>query len=643
MGTVNGVQFRLLGPLEVRRDGEPIGLAGERQRALLAVLLVHANEVVSIERLIEQLFGGERSDSAVKAVRVAVSRLRRLLDAAGEGVVVETLPGAYRLRVEPERVDAAVFERLLGEGRRLLKAGDPLGASAPLYDALGLWRGAPLADTGLVDDVLREIRRLEEQRLLAVLERIDADLALGAAAELIAEIEALISAEPLQERLRGQLMRALYRAGRQTDALAVYREFSGLLRDELGLEPSPALKDLERMVLEHDHSLMPDVTAEVTVGDMRPGNLSGAATSFLGRGREVVEVGALLGRDATRLVTLIGAGGSGKTRLAQRVAELSTQDEAWFVAFSDVTDPDLILTTICTALGLTGEAETTAIERLRGWGEDREALLVLDNMEQLAAGSAVLGELLASCPRMTLLVTSRGPLRLAGEQQYEVRALGLVDAIQLFTERAHAVAPCLMVESEIAGQICERLDRLPLAIELAAARVRTLPPREILARLAQHLPVLAAGPRDAPRRQRTLTAAIEWGYELLTKPEQRLFLRLAVFAGDWTLAAAETVCEADLDMLQGLADRGLITVEDGRYSMLHTHREYALGKLLASEELDDVRRRHAQRCTERPATRAILGGWGYTRREGRGSGAGDGPAVVAGRAWRADLWWIGRS
>jgi DNA-binding SARP family transcriptional activator len=255
------LHFRVLGPLEAWRDGEPIRLGGSRQRALLALLLIRANELVTTDQLVEQLFGEERSDTAVNAVRVAVSRLRRLLDSAGDGTVLQTRPGGYVLTVDAEQLDAAMFERLLSAGSELLAAGDAANAAASLREALGLWRGAPLADLAMVEHFQAEIRRLEELRLLAVMERIDADLGLGACDELIVELEGLIASDPLAERLRGQLMLALYRAGRQPDALAVYRELSERLRDELGLEPSRALQQLERSILQQDMSLDPSPRA----------------------------------------------------------------------------------------------------------------------------------------------------------------------------------------------------------------------------------------------------------------------------------------------------------------------------------------------------------------------------------------------
>ena len=221
------LEFRILGPLELWRDGEAVRLGGGRQRALLALLLMRANELVSMDQLVEELFDGERSDAAVNAARVAVSRLRRVFenDAEDAAAVLTTRPGGYVLRVNPEQLDAASFERLLAEGRQLLAAGDPTSASARLREALALWRGPPFADLAILEFVQPEARRLEELRLVAVMERIDAELALGGRGELIGELEALVAANPLQERLRGQLMLALYRAGRQADALAVYRQW----------------------------------------------------------------------------------------------------------------------------------------------------------------------------------------------------------------------------------------------------------------------------------------------------------------------------------------------------------------------------------------------------------------------------------
>ena len=339
-------------------------------------------------------------------MRVAVSRLRAAIEQAAPGAILRTTPGGYLLLAADDALDLVVFERLLREARAL-RAEHPARAAALLREALALWRGPPLADLASLDCLQAQIRRLEELRLLAVIERIDADLALGGGDELIGELEQLVAAEPLQERLRGQLMLALYRAGRQADALAVYRQISELLREQLGLEPGGALRELERLILRHDGSLerrphepSSSVAAKLPV----PG------TAFLGRVRELGEISALLQRPDTRMLTLTGAGGSGKTRLALRVAESQRhdhQDDPRFVGFADITDPDLIAPTICEAVGLAEQAGVTPVQRIERWLAGRRLLLVLDNLEQLAAGTQLIGQLLAACPGLTLLVTSR--------------------------------------------------------------------------------------------------------------------------------------------------------------------------------------------------------------------------------------------
>jgi WD40 repeat protein/DNA-binding SARP family transcriptional activator len=321
---VRTLHFRVLGPLEASRDGEPIRLRGDRQRALLALLVLHANQLVSMEQLVDQLFGGAPYAGATNAVYAAISRLRRTLEDDGDAVV-STRPGGYVLEVDPEQLDAAVFERRLDEGRELLAAGEPRLAAARLRDALALWRGAPLADLAVLEFVQPEVRRLEELRLLALMERIDADLALGRDAELIPELEGLVAEDPLRERLRAQLMLALYRSGRQAEALAVYREASQALREGLGLEPGRALQELERMVLQQDAGLDPATAAAAPAeGHDRPGPVvcpfkglsffdSSDAEYFCGRERVVSDLVARLAE--WPLVGILGSSGIGKSSL----------------------------------------------------------------------------------------------------------------------------------------------------------------------------------------------------------------------------------------------------------------------------------------------------------------------------------------
>jgi predicted ATPase/DNA-binding SARP family transcriptional activator len=584
------MRFGILGPFVVADDqGREVALGGRKQRSVLAILVLHVGEVVSSDRLIEELWGDRAPSSAAKTIQVYVSKLRKALS----DPVVITRGGGYALDIGHAAVDAHRFEVLLADGCGALEAGDTRVAATVLREALGLWRGPALSDFAFDPFAQDEIARLEDLRMRAVMARIDADLALGSGSELTGEIETMIAADPFQERLRGQLMIALYRAGRRSDALAVYREVSRLLRDELGLEPSTRLRELELSILRQDPSL--DRVGHLARA--RPGNLPVAATPFVGRARELAEVSALLQSPGTRLLTLTGAGGSGKTRLALRVAEDSLdqyRDGVMFVGFADVTDPDLIASTICRQFDLADQPGVEPAARLEAWLVERELLLVLDNLEHLAAGSGLLGELLAGCAGLVLLVTSREPLHLAGEQQYDVPVLALADAVELFATRAHAIAPRLSVPANLAGRICKRLDCLPLAIELAAARAKALSPEGIFARLDRRLPLLTGGPRDAPQRQRTLKATIDWSYDLLNDEERRLFSRLAAFAGGCTLPAAESVCGADLDSLYALVDRSLVRSDGVRYWQLQTVREYALDRLRTSGEYDAVYEAHGR-------------------------------------------------
>lgn len=587
------MEFKLLGTIEVR-DGQSLrGLGGPKQRALLAFLLLHPNAVVSRDRLIDALWGGSAGPGAGHRLESNVSRLRKALEPDGRLV---SSHGGYAIEVDPMLIDTYRFEHLVEEGRRAAAAGMTSEAAQLFRKAVSLWRGDALADVAYEPFARPEIERLEELRLVALEQRIEADLALGDSGTLVGELEGLVRKHPYRERLHGQLMLALYRAGRHADALASYRELCAVLREELGLQPSTSLRELERAILNQDPALSaPSAQAATTQ------HLPVPATPFLGRARELAEVTALVWGSGGRLVTLTGAGGSGKTRLALRAAQACADDYrggAWFVGFADLTDPDLIAPAICQALGIVEQPDLTPARLLEEYLRDRELLLVLDNLEQLTPGVGILGELLAGSPGVRMLATSREPLHLGGEQQYEVPVLEFEDAIELFTARAKTVAPNLIIDRDYVGAVCERLDRLPLAIELAAARTKVLSPAEILSRLERRLPVLANGPRDAPRRQRTLQGTIDWSYDLLAEQEKEHFARLSVFAGGCTLEAAETVCEVELDTLEALVDRSLMRAGAGRYWMLQTLREYALDKLERSGEADHVRRAHAQWLVE---------------------------------------------
>lgn len=597
-----------MGPVEARLGDRPVAVGGGRQLTLLAFLLLHPNRAVSSDALIDAVWGPER-DGSVKRLQMAVARLRKALKPLDtpDGSPLQTVSGGYLLSIAADELDAGVFAELVNAGRRALEGGDPTNASEVLTQALALWRGPPLAEVSYEEFAQAEIRRLEELRRLALEARADAHLQLGQHAAVVAELEALLVEEPARERIAALLILALYRSGRQGDALEVYQRTRAHLNRELGLEPGPELTALQTAILGRDQALMhhaPGGNGDAIGGHAarepdRAATIPGAgrlpvpATPFLGRGRELILATQLLRE--TRVLTLTGAGGSGKTRLALRLAETCGCDYsggALFAGFAEVTDPDLIVPTISQTLGLGETPNQTPLARVQEWLGQRELLLVLDNLEQLTRGTAVLGELLSACPGLSMIVTSREPLHLSGEQQYEVPLLEPEDAIQLFVARARAVAPEASADREILDAICERLDRLPLAIELAAARTKMLSPAEILQRLEHRLALATAGPRDAPRRQRTLRATIDWSFDLLTAEQRELFARLSVFAGGWTLAAAEAVCAAELDTLGALVDRSLVKSDGKRYWMLQTLREFALEKLTRSGEEDELRHRH---------------------------------------------------
>ncbi len=485
------------------------------------------------------------------------------------------------LRVEPDELDLYRFRELLAQDRQ--------------REALALWRGPALADLAFEDFAQSEIARLEELRLSAMEGRFEHELADGRHAELVGELAAAVRAHPLRERLAGQLMLALYRSGRQAEALDAYRDARTTLVEELGLEPGEELSELQRRILVHDPAL--DFTR-----NSRRTELPASVTSFVGRRRELEEVRALVARPGVRLLTLTGAGGTGKTRLALEVARGVAgefADGARFVPLAAVAKPELVPAGIAEALGLQQNRGQSIEDALKAFLADRELLLVLDNLEHLLEATPLATELLAAAPELTILATSRTHLNLYGETEYAVPPLSArEDAVTLFADRAAAVRPDFAV-TDVVAEICARLDGLPLAIELAAARVRTLAPAEILARLERRLELLAGGPRDVPARQRTLRDTLLWSYDLLAPVDQRLFARLAVFAGGWPLAAADGVCCGDLEVgaaagLQSLAEKNLVLPEaDGRFGMLETIRELAGERLTAGGEEPAIRGAHA--------------------------------------------------
>jgi predicted ATPase/DNA-binding SARP family transcriptional activator len=835
MGGVATLEFGILGQLELRRDGQPVHLGGHRQRAVLALLVIDSNRVVSIDRFLDEMWGQEPPAGAMTTLQAYISKLRRILEpgrpAGTRAEVLCTEPPGYLLRLEPEAIDARRFERLAREGRDALAAGGAEAAATVFDDALALWRGPALADFAFEPFAASEAARLEELRLAVTEDQLETALVLGQHRTVVADLEQLVAVHPLRERLRAHLMLALYRSGRQAEALRAYQAGRRILGEELGIEPNPALKALENAVLLQDPSLdwapparVPHPTApsaagrDVVLGDgsrearggtspasepaqsglrpsetltfllsgvdgsdrlwtehpavagaalvrhqdlaadvlsshggilpgqsdgdsilavfprasdavaaalgfqralsaeswpggavvrvriglhtgeavvregtyygltinrgvrlrdlahggqvlcsqataqiladhlppgsslrdlglhrlrdldrpeqvfqlchpdlasefpplisarVPPHNLPVALTSFVGRQQEVAEVKKLL--EGARLVTLVGGGGVGKTRLALQVAAETVavhRDGTWLADLAPLVDPGLVPHAIATALDVHEEPGQPLVDALVIHLRSRSLLLVVDNCEHLAAACAgLVARLLAAAPEVRVLATSQEPLRVAGEVAWRVPSLSTpvpgevsslddaqeYEAIRLFLERARAARPQLELRAEdvpVLVQICTRLDGIPLAIELAAARVSVLALDQVADRLEDRFRLLASGPRSALSRHQTLRAAVDWSYELLGPGERDLLRRLSVFAGSFGLEAAEVVgsgpkaSEAEvLDLLDSLVAKSLVAGEpmgsEVRYRLLETIRHYAREKLTEAGE-----------------------------------------------------------
>jgi predicted ATPase len=502
------------------------------------------------------------------------------------------------LELEDESLDAARFERLLSQGRAASRERNPALAASLLRRALGLWRGQAYGDFAYEEFARAEAERLQELRLVALEERIEAELALGRHADLLPELRSLAAAHPGRERLQAQAMLALYRCGWQSEALDLYTAARARLRDELGLEPSAELRELQRRILQQDAEL-----AVAAVGEAAASALPAPPNRLLGRGRELAELCELLLRDEVRLLVLTGAGGSGKTRLALEAARETAEsfaNGAAFVNLAPLRDPALVVGAIARALGIPDVSGEDSLQTLADALGPRELLLFVDNAEHVRAAAPSFVELLARAPHLTLLVTSRVVLHVSGEQVYPVEPLAVRAAVALFLERAREAEPRFHPDTsaeQAIQRICERLDGLPLAIELAASRVRALSPVELLDRLDPRLPLLTGGPRDLPARQQTLRATLEWSYDLLADAEGRDFCYLGVFAGGCTLEAAEAVSGTTFERLSSLVDANLLrhaaTAKGSRYSMLETIREYAAERLDALADVEALHRRHA--------------------------------------------------
>ncbi|HEX4690439.1 MAG TPA: BTAD domain-containing putative transcriptional regulator [Solirubrobacteraceae bacterium] len=611
----------ILGTLAIERDGDAVEVAGGRLRALLARLALDAGRPVTSGALAEAVWEEVPPGDEQHALQSLVSRLRRSL---GDGGAIAPAPAGYRLAVAPDAVDAHRFEALSAAGASALRAGDPMRAAAILREALELWRGPALADLADRRFAVAAAAGLESLRAGALADLAEAELALGRGAGLVSELEAAVAAHPLHERLAARLIAARYAAGRQADALAAYESIRARLADELGAVPSPELQAAHVAVLQGEPSGPPAPAAS------RRSNLRAPVTSFVGRESELEHISALL--EHSRLVTLVGPGGAGKTRLAgEAVAERQERvaDGVWMVELAPVNAEVEVVAAVLGALGIRDPSllerrasrPREGLERLLDVLAERDAILVLDNCEHLIGAAAQLAEdLLGHCPRLRIVATSREPLAIAGESLAPVPPLALPEpgagvaealahpAVELFADRAAAARPGFAVDEETVAlcvEVCRRLDGLPLAIELAAARLRTMPLETLAERLDDRFRLLTGGSRTALPRHRTLRAVVDWSWELLDERERRFARRLAVLRAGPTAESAIAVAaepgagEADaLDALAALADRSLLQVVPGavppRYRMLETIREYGMEKLEAAGELAAVRDAHAR-------------------------------------------------
>ena len=622
------MKFCVLGPVAVvGDDGVEHPLGATREGALLADLLVHAGQVVSSERLIDDLWRGEPSPGAAATLQTYVKNLRRVIEpgrtTGSGGEVLTTARPGYVLHVQIDGVDAWRAERLVEEGRAALAAGEPAGAARRLREAAALWRGPAFGDLAGEVYVQSEASRLDELLVAATEDRIEADLALGRHGALCGELEGLVAVHPYRERLWGQWMLALYRSGRQVDALRAYRRVRCLLADELGIEPGTQLRELDAAILLHK----PDLEfSPLRSLDTYPTNLLSELSTFVGRTEEVAAVASALSNG--RLVTVTGVGGVGKTRLALHVAANllpEFRDGVWLCELAAVSQPDDIVEVVMAALRMPLRAHAAMVEPLVELLKTRDVLLVLDNCEHLLEGVAgVVDAVLRACPGVRILATSREGLAVEGERVWPLHSLPLPDptdqfaavaasgAVELFADRAAAVRPDFALDDANApavARICRRLDGIPLAIELAAARVGMFAPDQIAGLLDDRFRLLAGGRRTSVERHQTLRATVDWSYVLLNERDRAVFARLGVFVGGFDAAAAVAVA-ADglrswdvLDALSHLVAKSMVVAENRppgavRYRLLETLRQYALERLTEQDSIDRWRLRHAQHFAE---------------------------------------------
>lgn len=626
------MEFVVLGPVQARGDGSGAVAGRGHRRTLLALLLAAGGETVTTDALIDGLWPQEPPATARKTLQSHVSRLRRDLDELDRGTpeAIVSTAGGYRVDLDLHDLDAQRFEQLVDAARHEL-GGDPEQALAVLDEALAVWRGPAFGELAAHPGLRHEAVRLERLRRSARGDRTEALLALGHHRRAAAAARQLLDGDPLDERAHAQLLLALYRDGQQSEALASYRALRDRLRDELGVDPSPELQALHQQVLQHDPDLAAAPSAQAPSHDGPPDRRPGGgglgadavpvARDLVGRDEDVAAVAELVAPG--RLVTLTGPGGVGKTRVAEQVVARTRDrfaDGAVFVGLAAVRAAEATGDAIITALGIQPTGERSVPDVLVSALGERRLLLVLDNCEHvLGAVTPLVTAILARCPNVALLTTSRQRLGLPGEQLWQVAPLGVPDpgasrdellatpAGRLFHLRAQQADPSFQLDEGTVGdvtELCRRLDGMPLAIELAAARTRAMAPADLVARLDQRFTLLAGGPRHESGRHRTLQAVVAWSHDLLGPDEAALFERISVFSGRVDLATVEDVCAGEgiapgdvAGVLGELVDKSMVvadrTERGVRYRLLDTLREFGAQRLAATDDPDTWRRRHA--------------------------------------------------
>ena len=581
------IAVSVLDVVELHRDGERIAVRQGKTAEVLVRLALEAGVMVRTERLIEDLWADQAVATARNTLQTKVSRLRRAL---GDGALVTGTNLGYTLRVDPDAVDALRVLRLAEQASVARSAGDSTAALEACATALAMFKGDILAGAGEAEWVIPHRARLDEVRLGLLEAQLEARLDLGAPAEVIGELEALARVHPVREGLWALLMVALYRDGRQADALSTFQRARSWLADELGLDPGPQLQQLEQQILVHDPALgVPYSTARGLVPERSAGNLPALSVELFGREADVAAVCDLLPR--ARLVVIVGPGGVGKTAVAIETGRaLNASDGVadggvWLARLEAAVTDDDVVDTLVAALNVGGEA--ALLERLK----TIPAMVILDNCEHVVDAAAALAvRLLDAAPGLRILCTSQVPLDIDGEVVFELAPLGLADAVALFTQRARTQrANRTTVSEDLVQDLCRSLDGLPLAIELAAARTKTLSIEEITRRLDDRFSVLSDPTSRRPERRRALKSTIRWSYELLFPDDQRGLWALATFAAGAPLAAVESVLEAldvpaaaTIDVVGRLASRSLVIADDDsvaasvRYRLLDSIRAFAL-------------------------------------------------------------------